>query len=105
MLSSFYKTTTILFLLTFIMACSTPGELTPGNFRKIQEGMTEQEVIDILGDPTEMSSVNVSPGTIGSIFGVDKLSETHMIWKTTNAKALVIFFQGQVKSFNFTNQF
>lgn len=105
MFPSFYKNTTILLLLTFLISCSTPGELTPGNFRKIQEGMTEQEVVDILGDPTKMSSVNVAPGTIGSIFGIDTLSETHMIWETTNAKALVIFFQGKVKSFNFTNQF
>jgi hypothetical protein len=47
----------------------------------------------------------VAPGIIGDILGVEKLSETHMIWKTTDAKALVIFFQGKVKSFNFTNQF
>jgi len=42
---------------------------------------------------------------IGSIFGLDSLSGTNMIWTSGEAKAHVIFLKGKVKSKNFTNQF
>jgi hypothetical protein len=37
-------------------ACS---KITEENFAKIEEGMSEQEVISILGAPTESTSVNI----------------------------------------------
>lgn len=102
----FYKVTTVLLMLTILLSCSTTtGGLTYTNFLNVKKDMTEQEVIDILGEPTNVTSVNVDPGTVGSIFGIENLGGTNMIWKTDNAKANVIFFQGKVKSSNFTNQF
>jgi len=43
-------------LLVLLMACS---KVNQENFAKIQDGMTEQEVVSLLGKPTESSSVNV----------------------------------------------
>ena len=39
-----------------IAACS---KITQENFAKVQEGMGEQEVIALLGEPTESNSINV----------------------------------------------
>ena len=39
-----------------LAACS---KVTPENFAKVQSGMTEQEVIAILGNPTESTSREV----------------------------------------------
>jgi hypothetical protein len=40
----------------FIAACS---KVTQDNFAKIQEGMSEQEVMALLGSPTESNSINI----------------------------------------------
>jgi len=90
-------------MVILLSSCATP-RLTYTNFNKVKEGMTEEEVIRILGEPTKVTSVNVDTG-IGSLLGLDKLSGTNMIWNTDDAKANVIFFKGKVKSTNFTNQF
>jgi hypothetical protein len=60
------------------------------NFLKIQEGMTEEEVISILGRPTESSSVN--------ILGV---SGTASRWVSGDTVITVRFVNGKValKSF------
>jgi hypothetical protein len=42
--------------LVVLMACS---KVTQENFSRIQDGMTEQEVLALLGAPTESNSVNV----------------------------------------------
>lgn len=99
-----YKSITIvLMLIVFLSSCATPP-LTYSNFIKIQEGMTEEEVINILGEPTKVTSGSLETG-IGSIFGLDSLSGTNMIWTNDEAKANIIFLKGKVKSKNFTNQF
>ncbi|TAK82845.1 MAG: outer membrane protein assembly factor BamE [Betaproteobacteria bacterium] len=71
-----------------IAACS---KLTQENFAKIQDGMTEQEVISILGSPTESNSVNV--------LGV---SGTSSRWASRDAVINVRFVNGKValKSFD-----
>jgi hypothetical protein len=93
----------LVMLVVLLSSCATPG-LTYTNFSRVKEGMTETEVISILGEPTKVTSINVDTG-IGSLFGLDKLSGTNMIWSNPDAKANVIFFKGKVKSTNFTNQF
>jgi hypothetical protein len=91
-------------LAVLLSSCATPPRLTYSNFLQIEDGMTEQEVIGILGEPTKVTSGSLDTG-IGSILGLDKLSGTNMFWETEEAKADVIFFKGKVKSKNFTNQF
>ena len=87
----------------FLLSCSV-NRLTYSNFVKIKEGMTEQEVIDLLGEPTKITSAAINTG-IGSIIGIDQMSGTNMIWIDDESKANVLFFKGKVKSHSYTNQF
>jgi hypothetical protein len=65
-----------------IAACS---KVTPDNFAKIQEGMSEQEVMALLGSPTESNSINV--------LGV---SGTASRWAARDAVISVSFVNGKV---------
>ena len=49
---------TLLIALAFL-ALAACSKVTQENFGKIQEGMSEQEVLAILGTPTESNSVNL----------------------------------------------
>jgi hypothetical protein len=71
-----------------IAACS---KVTQENFAKIQDGMSEQEVIALLGAPSESSSINV--------LGV---SGTSSRWVSGDAVIDVRFVNGKValKSFD-----
>jgi hypothetical protein len=71
-----------------VAACS---KVTQENFSRIQEGMSEQEVIALLGPPTESNSVNV--------LGV---SGTVSRWVGRDAVITVRFVNGKValKSFD-----
>ena len=65
-----------------IAACS---KVTQENFARIQEGMSEQEVIALLGAPTESNSVNVL-GVSGSTSR----------WVAGDAEITVRFVNGKV---------
>lgn len=71
-----------------VAACS---KVNQENFLKIQEGMSEQEVIKLLGRPTESNSVNV----LG-------ISGTASRWVAGDTVVTVRFVNGQVafKSFD-----
>jgi hypothetical protein len=71
-----------------IAACS---RVTQENFLKVQEGMSEEEVISLLGRPTESNSVN--------LLGV---SGTASRWIGKDAVIVVRFVNGKValKSFD-----
>jgi hypothetical protein len=71
-----------------IAACS---KVTPENFLKIQDGMSEEEVIALLGRPTESNSIN--------LLGV---SGTSSRWVGRDAVISVQFVNGKValKSFD-----
>jgi hypothetical protein len=71
-----------LLLALLIAGCS---KITQENFLKIQEGMSEQEVISLLGTPTESQSVN--------ILGV---SGTASRWVGKDAAIAVRFVNGKV---------
>ena len=82
------KTLVALLAALVLAACS---KVNQENFLKIQEGASEQEVISILGRPTESNSVNV--------LGV---SGTTSRWVAGNTVITVRFVNGQVafKSFD-----
>jgi hypothetical protein len=75
-------------LLLTLAACS---KVTQENFNKIQEGMSEQEVLALLGTPSESNSVNV----LG-------MSGTSSRWASQDATITVRFVNGKValKSFD-----
>jgi len=90
----------IAILIVFVsIGCSTK-RLTYTNFLKVEDGMTEKEVIQILGEPTDVTSVGV-----GKVLGIETFSGTNMMWLTKEAKVNVVFFRGKVQSSNYTNQF
>jgi hypothetical protein len=98
-----YKTVSLLLAL-LLSSCATP-RFTYSDYLQVEKGMTEQEVVKILGEPTKVTGGSVDTGTIGSLFGLDNLSGTTMIWNTDKGKANVIFFRGKVKTKSFSNQF
>jgi hypothetical protein len=65
-----------------LLACS---RVSQDNFQKIQEGMSEREVISLLGKPTESNSVN--------LLGV---SGTASRWVGKDAVIAVRFVNGKV---------
>lgn len=77
-----------LLLAIFLVACS---RVTQENFDKIQPGMTMEQVVTILGNPTTSESMNVMG-----------LSGTSAQWKDNNAVISIQFFNNtvQVKTFN-----
>ena len=76
-------------LATLLLAAC--AKITQENFSRIERGMTEQEVIAILGSPTESSSVDV----LG-------ISGTAARWVGSDAEITVRFVGGKValKSFD-----
>ena len=81
-------------LLTSVLAAillSACARITQENFSRIEPGMSEQEVIAILGSPTESSSVDV----LG-------ISGTAARWAGADAEITVRFVGGKValKSFD-----
>ena len=70
-----------------LAACS---KVTQENFSRIQDGMSEQEVTAILGNPTESSS--------GSILGV---SGTASKWAGGDATITIRFVNGKVATRSF----
>lgn len=79
--------------LALVAACliAACARITQDNFLKIQEGMSEEEVIAILGRPTESNSMTV----LG-------ISGTASRWVGSDAVIVVRFVNGKVafKSFD-----
>ena len=105
MFSNLSKFVSTIIMLTFFLTSCATQQLTYTSFSKIKEGMTEEEVINILGEPTNVTGGSVGAGAIGAVFGLDNLSGTTMTWTTKDVKANIVFFQGKVKTKGFTNQF
>jgi len=54
------RTPPITLLLAFSLgALAACSKVTPENFAKIQDGMPEEQVLDLLGKPGESSSVSI----------------------------------------------
>jgi hypothetical protein len=73
-----------------IVALAACSKLTEDNFAKIRDGMSEREVIALLGKPAESSSVNV--------LGV---SGTASKWVEGDAAISVQFVNGKVRAKSF----
>ena len=82
------RTLLALLAASLVAACS---KVNQESFLKIQEGMSEEQVISLLGRPTESNSVNV--------LGV---SGTASRWVTSDTVITVSFVNGKVafKSFD-----
>ena len=74
-----------LLLALVLLVAAACSKVTQENFAKVQEGMSEQEVIALLGEPTESNSVNV----LG-------ISGTTSRWASSDAQITIRFVNGQV---------
>jgi len=84
-----------------MFAAGCGGQITKGSFDKISTGMTEQQVTDILGSPTESAEVNMPdfaslvPGKKPAAMpDMPKLKQA--IWKGGNKVITVQFLNGKV---------
>ena len=81
------------------------GRLNARNFAQIQEGMTQAEVIAILGEPDQVNAANFANiGGISQVFGLENVSGTRMQWNSLYANANIIFVGGKVKFSNFNTR-
>jgi hypothetical protein len=62
------------------------SKINEENFARIEDGMTEQQVIDLLGTPTESSSM----GALG-------VSGSAAVWMDGEARISVQFVNGKVR--------
>jgi hypothetical protein len=62
------------------------SRITQGNYEKIQTGMTMEQTISLLGEPTSVESINFA--------GISGASAT---WKNKNATIVIQFLNDQVK--------
>lgn len=76
-------------LALLLVSCSS--KINQENFDKIQVGMSEQEVAQILGPPTDTASVSIGD-----------LSGSSSTWKAKHARIDIQFLNGQVKIKNFS---
>ncbi len=70
-------------LVLLLAACGS--QVTPENYDKIQNKMTQDEVYAILGKPTEVSSA-----------GIGNLSASNEVWKGKTHTITVTFGNGSV---------
>ncbi len=67
------------------------SRITQSNFQKVESGMAEADVREILGEPTETSS-----------FGVGPFSGTSSVWKGKRGTITIQFVNGKVTLKTFT---
>ncbi|MBI4005035.1 MAG: DUF3862 domain-containing protein [Gammaproteobacteria bacterium] len=79
----------MLALCALLLACGSP--INEDNFDKIQVGMSEMEVINILGEPADTSNMTIGP-----------VSGTSSVWESEHARISIQFLNGKVKVKNFT---
>jgi hypothetical protein len=79
-------------LLLVLAATACSSRISPENYEKIENGMSNEAVNDILGEPTETSS-----------FGIGGLSATTAKWVGKTHTITVIFGNGEVKTKTLTS--
>jgi hypothetical protein len=81
---------TLAFALALAIAASACSKITEENFGKVRDGMSEPEVLSLLGTPTESSSI--------SVLGI---SGTASKWVAKDAVITVQFVNGKVRGKSF----
>ncbi len=75
-------------LLALLAGCAS-SRLTRANYDRVAVGMTEREVVEILGDPDENKGGGIAIGDIDA-------SGRVMTWESGDRHAVVTFAQGKV---------
>jgi hypothetical protein len=87
-MSSFLRRSLLRFALPALLALALAacGSVTPENYERIKDGMSEAEVIAILGKPAETSSI--------TILGI---SGTSSSWVGSECSIAIQFVDGKVR--------
>jgi len=72
-------------VLSFLVLSACGSKINQANFNKIETGMTEQEVQELLGQPTESASMNVAG-----------FSTTSSTWTDKDVTISIQFLNGKV---------
>jgi hypothetical protein len=101
----YYRSAKVLLSLALVLvvcvAVSGCGsKVSKANFDKIKDGMTEKEVEDVLGKPTQTGDTGAAAAAISSkIPGADKIKMPNMKvaqWKDGNKAISITFVDGKV---------
>lgn len=76
-----------------ILSAGCEGRISQENFQKIENGMTEAEVAEILGEPTEAASL-----------GLGGWTGTTSTWKAESGTIAIQFMNGKVAMKTFTKK-
>lgn len=70
-----------IFIVVMALALSACSKITEENFAKLEQGMSEQEVLAILGSPSESNSVDVLgiSGAASRWVGRNAVAEVHFV--------------------------
>ena len=71
-------------VLCFLLACG--GKISRENYEKIESNMTKQQVVDILGEPSETEGTKVGP-----------FETTRYTWETKEVRITIQFLKDKVK--------
>lgn len=74
-----------------ILACS--GNVTQANFNRVENDMSFDQVVDVLGEPTESKSM-----------GIGSLSGTSARWESDDAVITITFVNQEVMTKNFKSK-
>lgn len=73
----------ILTLTVFLISCGSP--ISQKNFDKIKSGMSKNEVIQLLGEPTESTGM-----------GLGEISGANLVWKSSEITITIQFINDKV---------
>ncbi len=76
----------------FLWLTACDSKLNEANFKQIESGTPKQEVIDLLGEPTETSSLQLG-----------ELSGTSAVWEDGATRITIQFIDDKVKVKQFTH--
>lgn len=81
----------LLIALLILAACDSSSKLNQENFDRIENGMPRQDVIALLGEPTDTSSLQLG-----------ELSGTSAVWEDGTTRITIQFINDKVKIKQFT---
>lgn len=82
----------VIILLAGLVGCDSPSPLSHEDFTRINSGMSEKEVYDILGEPDETSSLQV-----GGQAGISA------VWKDDRSRITIQFLNDKVQVKQYTH--
>lgn len=78
-------------LLTLLLLTACTQQVSRAQFDRVENNMTLEQVVAILGNPKDISSI-----ALGPLGGLGGLKSTEASWKNRDVEAFVRFVNGKV---------